>query len=109
MRPRPQRPRPSRRGLTLVEMLVSLALLGLMMTVIVTIFSAATGAVGGLQSFQELDGSLRQLDITTRQALIGITARMPPPLNPRQNLGYFEYSENAFADLQGEDGDDTLR
>ncbi len=30
-------------------------------------------------------------------------------LNPKQNYGYFEYGENQFADLQGEDTDDYIR
>jgi hypothetical protein len=94
---------------TLVEMLVSVALLVLMMTVLVTIFSSATGAVSGLQAYQELDANLRQLDITIRQDLLGVTAKMTPPLDPAGNLGYFEYGENAYADLQGEDTDDYVR
>lgn len=102
-------PRASRRGVTLVEMLVAVTLLVLMMTVIVMIFSSATGAVSGLQVYQQLDGDLRQLDITIRRDLIGVTARMTPPLNPRDGLGYFEYGENAFADIQQEDTDDYIR
>jgi len=94
---------------TLVEMLVAVALLVLMMTVIVTIFKAATGAVNSLQAYQELDGNLRQLDSIIRQDLNGVTARMTPPLNPKDNLGYFEYIENQFADVQGEDSDDCIR
>ena len=38
-----------------------------------------------------------------------MTARFTPPLDPAQNLGYFEYGENEFADVQGEDSDDYLR
>ncbi len=104
-------PRPTfpRRGVTLVEMLVTVALLVLMMTVIVQIFTAATGAVSASRTYQELDSSLRQLDSTVRQDLGNVTAKMTPPLNPKDNLGYFEYIENSFADLQGEDTDDCLR
>src|SRR4051794_7644942 len=54
------RTRKPRRGVTLVEMLVTVALLVLMMTIIVSIFSAATGAMSGAKVYQELDGSLRQ-------------------------------------------------
>jgi prepilin-type N-terminal cleavage/methylation domain-containing protein len=98
-----------RRGVTLVEMLVTLAILLLIMTVIVQIFQAATGAMSGAQAFQELDNELRQLDATIRADLRGVTARLTPPLNPKDNLGYFEYGENSFADLQGEDSDDYVR
>ena len=62
--PRPQHPR---RGVTLVEMLVVVALLVLMMTIIVSIFSAATGAMSGAKVYQELDGSLRSQHCLNRQ------------------------------------------
>jgi type II secretory pathway component PulJ len=94
---------------TLVEMLVSVALLVLMMTVIVQVFAAATGAVSTARTFQELDQSLRHLDGVLRQDLQNVTARFTPPLDPDQNLGYFEYIENTFADIQGEDTDDCIR
>ncbi len=109
MRSRLPRPRSPRRGVTLVEMLVTVALLLLMMTALVQIFSAATGAVTAARTYQELDGNLRQLDATIRTDLQGITAKMTPPNDPEQNLGYFEYGENQFADLQGEDTDDYMR
>lgn len=106
---RPPRPKSPRRGVTLVEMLVTVALLVLMMTVIVQIFQAATGAVSSSRSFQDMDSGLRQLDATIRQDLGNVTARMTPPLDPKNNLGYFEYIENSHADVQGEDTDDCLR
>lgn len=107
--PRMPRHRSPRRGVTLVEMMVAVALLVLMMTVIVTIFTAATGAVSGMKAYQELDANLRQLDSIIRQDLQGVTAHLTPPLNPKDNYGYLEYGENQFADLQGEDTDDYIR
>ncbi|SIO11695.1 prepilin-type N-terminal cleavage/methylation domain-containing protein [Singulisphaera sp. GP187] len=109
MRNRFPRPCSPRRGVTLIEMLVAVMLLVLMMTVIVTIFTSATGAVSGLQVFHQLDGDLRQLDITIRTDLNGLTAKVTPPINPNDNLGYLEIGENAFADLQNEDTDDYIR
>ncbi len=103
------RPRCPRRGVTLVEMLVVVALLVLMMTIIVQIFQAATGTITAAKTYQELDASCRMVDITIRQDLAGATARFTPPLDPNNNLGYFEYGENEFADLQNEDTDDYLR
>jgi Prokaryotic N-terminal methylation motif len=105
----PRRLRPSRRGITLVEMLVTVAVLVLLMTILVQIFQAATGALSSAQSYQELDDSLRRLDATIRSDLNGVTARLTPPLNPKDGLGYLEYGENAFADIQGEDSDDYIR
>ena len=98
-----------RHGVTLVEMLVTLAILLLMMTAIVQIFQVATGALNSAQVYQELDNQLRLLDSTLRSDLNGVTARLTPPLNPNNNLGYLEYGENEFADVQGEDSDDYIR
>ncbi len=98
----------ARRGVTMVEMLVVVALVVLMMVILVQIFGAATGAVSSSRTSTELDGNLRLLDKTIRQDLQGATARMTPPLDPKNNLGYLEYAENAFADVQGEDTDDTI-
>src|SRR5208337_3343441 len=78
-------------------------------TAIVKIFQAATGSLSSAQAYQELDNQLRQLDATIRSDLNGVTARLTPPLNPNNNLGYFEYGENEFADVQGEDSDDYIR
>jgi type II secretory pathway pseudopilin PulG len=94
---------------TLVEMLVTLAILLLMMTVIVQIFQAATGALNSAQVYQELDNQLRLLDLTIRSDLGGVTCKLTPPNNPKNNTGYLEYGENEFADVQGEDSDDYIR
>ena len=98
-----------RRGVTLVEMLVTLAILLLMMTAIVQIFQVATGALNSAQVYQELDNQLRLLDLTIRSDLGGVTCKLTPPNNPKNNTGYLEYGENEFADVQGEDSDDYIR
>jgi hypothetical protein len=90
-------------------MLVTVAVLVIMMTILVQIFQAATGAVSAAQAFQQLDDQLRRIDGIIRADLEGVTARFTPPLDPLQNLGYFEYGENEFADNQGEDSDDYIR
>lgn len=107
-----------RRGLTLVELLVTLALMLLIMTVIVKIFQESTTAMTTARTDQDLAMITRRIDETIRQDLKGVTAewkvdkskdpfRFIPP-NPNQNLGYFEVGENSFADEQGEDTDDYL-
>jgi hypothetical protein len=95
-------------------MLVAVALLILMMTVVTSIFQAATGAITVAKTYQELDGQLRQLDSVLRQDLLGATADtgngpLTPPYDPDLNYGYFEVGENQFADLQQEDSDDYIR
>ena len=106
---RKSRPGTTRRGVTLVEMLVTVAVLVIIMTVMVQIFQSATGALTAAQTIQDLDNQLKLLDSTIRTDLGGVTARFTPPLDPTQGLGYFEYIENEFADQQGEDSDDCLR
>jgi hypothetical protein len=90
-------------------MLVTVAVLVIMMTILVQIFQAATGSVSAAQAFQQLDDQLRRIDGIIRSDLEGATARFTPPLDPALNLGYFEYGENEFADLQFEDSDDYIR
>lgn len=114
---RPARPnlmsRSRRRGVTLLEMLVTVALLLIMMLIIVAIFQSATGAVTVSRAFTILDQDLRRLDSTLRQDLQGVEAIMTPPgIDPtdtRPRIGYFEYAENSLSDNQEEDSDDTLR
>jgi type II secretory pathway pseudopilin PulG len=101
----PNRPR---RGVTLVEMLVVVALVVLMMLILVQIFQAALGAMSVSRTTQELDVVLRSIDSMIRSDLSGVTAKMTPPNDPALKSGYFEYMENAPADAQGEDTDDVL-
>ena len=99
----------TRRGVTLVEMLVTVAVLVIIMTVMVQIFQSATGALTAAQTIQDLDNQLKLLDSTIRTDLGNVTAHFTPPLDPNLGYGYFEYIENEFADVQGEDSDDCLR
>lgn len=115
MRSVPNPPNRQHRGMTLVEMMVAVALLVLMMTILVSVFASATGAIREHRAYAALDMELRRVDTVIRQDLRGITATMTPAgVDPARDaresrLGYFEYAENSFADLQGEDTDDTLR
>ena len=78
---------PRRRGVTLVEMLVTLAVLLMMMTVIVQIFQAATGALNAAQVYQELDNQLRLLDSTIRSDLDGVTCQADAAAQPQEQPG----------------------
>ncbi len=116
MRPVPTRPSESRRrrrGVTLIEMLVVVGLLVLVMTILVSIFVSATGAITVSRTYAQLGQELRRANSLLRRDLEGATARnapsrMTPPLNPEDANGYFTYGENALADLQGEDTDDYV-
>lgn len=107
MRTGDPRPEP-RRGVTLIEMLVTLALLLLVMSIIVSIFRVATESVSRSRTLTMLDQSLRRIDTMLRQDFDGITVHMTPPADATKQEGYFEYIENEFADAQGEDTDDIL-
>ena len=100
--------RASRRGVTLMEMLVTVALLVLVMSILVSIFRSATEAITIHQVSAVLDQDLRRIDTMIRQDLDGVTATMTPPLNPKNGKGYFTYGENEIADAQNEDTDDWL-
>ena len=108
--PRLPQPQSPRRGVTLDRDARAVALLVLMMTVIVADLLGGhrrgLGAAG-------LPGARRQppparRDDPQRPARVSPPGSTPP-LDPKDNLGYFEYGENSFADLQGEDTDDYLR
>jgi len=79
-------------------MLVAVTLLVLMMTVIVTIFSAATGALNGLQATYQLDSDLQQADITIRRDPERETAKMFPPSNRHNEPCCSEVNKNALAE-----------
>lgn len=100
-----------RRGLTLVEMLVTVALVLLIMVIITTVFRSAATAASRQKVAMELEQTLRRFDATIRQDLQGVTAKLDPsvePARPDDQRGYLEYGENSFADMQGEDSDDYL-
>ena len=90
-------------------MLVTVAVLVIIMTVMVQIFQSATGALSAAQTIQDLDNQLKLLDSTIRYGPGGCHGDVHAAAGPGLNLGYFEYSENEFADVQGEDSDDCLR
>src|SRR6476620_8895350 len=108
MRAVPNDPRAERRGVTLLEMLVTVALLVLIMSILVAIFRSATEAITIHQVSTVLDQDLRRVDTMIRQDRDGITATLTPPLNTKDSRGYFSYGENEIADAQGEDSDDWL-
>lgn len=100
-----------RRGLTLVEMLVTVALVLLIMVITTQVFRSAATAASRQKVAMEQEQILRRFDATLRQDLQGVTAKMDPsfePARPDEQRGYFEYGENSFADIQGEDADDYL-
>lgn len=99
---------PTRRGVTLLELMVVVGLLVLIMSILVQIFKHATEALHDQRTFAGINQEIKRFDSVLRRDLAGVTARMTPPNNPAENRGYFTYGENAPADEQGEDTDDYL-
>jgi prepilin-type N-terminal cleavage/methylation domain-containing protein len=88
-----------RRGFTLVEMLVALALTLLMMAAVAQIFAMMGQGVNGSRSMAELNDRMRATAYRLRQDLAGITVTPDPPVKPEINSGYLEIIEGRETDL----------
>ncbi len=76
---------PSRRGFTLVEMLVSVALVLLMMSLFASIFSMASNSVSTQRGISLNDQKARSLTTMIRADLHHRTMRFPQPFYPGEN------------------------
>jgi prepilin-type N-terminal cleavage/methylation domain-containing protein len=89
----------TRRGMTLVEMLVAMTATLLIMGAVAQAFSAFGNAISGGRSVLELDARMRTVAWRLRSDLAGSTARPVPPLNPVAGEGYLEIIEGPANDL----------
>jgi prepilin-type N-terminal cleavage/methylation domain-containing protein len=88
----------SRRGMTLIEMMVALTATLLLMGAIAQVFSAFGNAVSSSRSVVDLDTRMRVVAWKLRGDLQGATAPMTPPLSPAADAGYFEIIEGPNTD-----------
>jgi prepilin-type N-terminal cleavage/methylation domain-containing protein len=88
----------TRRGMTLVEMLVAMTATLLIMAAVAQAFSAFGNAISGGRSVLELDARMRSAAWRLRSDLAGATARPLPPLNPSAGEGYLEIIEGPNTD-----------
>ena len=88
----------TRRGMTLVEMLVAMTATLLIMGAVAQAFSAFGNAISGGRSVLELDARMRSAAWRLRSDLAGATARPLPPLNPAAGEGYLEIIEGPNSD-----------
>ena len=79
---RPESTHLRRRGVTLVEMLVTVAMLVIIMTILVQVFQAATGRRLGGQAYQQIDDQLRRVDGMHPLRPRGGHRPFTPPLDP---------------------------
>ena len=90
----------SRRGMTLVEMLVAMTATLVLMAAVAQAFSVFGNAITGSRSVLELDGRMRETAWRLRADLGGATARPLPPLAAEAGEGYFEIIEGPLTDFQ---------
>ena len=98
------RTRPHRAGITLVEMLVSVALTLLVVLAVVRVFDVLGGNVTESRTILELSGQLRNVSSQLQKDLDRITARTLPPIDPGSGEGYLEIIEGIRSDRDN-DGD----
>jgi hypothetical protein len=84
---------PTRRGLTLVEMLVSVTLTLLIVFAIVQVFDLLGDAMAKGRATIEMAGNLRSVANRLQTDLDNITCPVQPWLDPAAGQGYFKYVE----------------
>ena len=91
----------SRRGLTLVELMVATTMTLIIMGVVAQLFGILANGVTGSRSTIDMSGQLRVVANTLRTDLAGATAPTTPPLPPDGPTGYLEIIEGPLTDDPG--------
>lgn len=99
----------TRRGMTLVEMMVAVTATLILMGAVAQVFSVFGSAVSNSRSMLELDSRLRVVANRLRTDLKGATARTLPPLSPDTAEGYFEIVEGPWRESDVGDSADVAR
>jgi prepilin-type N-terminal cleavage/methylation domain-containing protein len=94
----------SRRGMTLVEMLVAVTATLVLMTAVAQIFGIFGDTISGSRAVLDLDGRMRNVAWRLRSDLAGATARTLPPLASDAGEGYFEIIEGPATDADAAAG-----
>lgn len=93
-----QHPASPRRGLTLIEMLVALAVTLVMMAAVVNLFANLSGSIRNRRAMIEAGAQLRQVRQRMQLDLAGATCRGRTWVQPAENQGYIEYIEGSLSD-----------
>lgn len=96
--------RSARHGVTLIELLISVALTLLVILAIVRVFDLLGGNVTESRSILELSAQLRSASQRLQSDLDQLTLRPHPPANPDSSMGYLELIEGIRSDRDN-DGD----
>lgn len=98
----------TKRGMTLVEMMVATTATLILMAAVAQVFSVFGSALSDSRSMVELDARMRTVAARLRSDLAGATARPLPPLDPQAGEGYFEIIEGPLNDLSAPAGTTDL-
>jgi prepilin-type N-terminal cleavage/methylation domain-containing protein len=90
----------SRRGMTLVEMLVAMTATLLLMAAVAQAFAVFGAAITGSRGVLDLDARMRSAAWRLRSDLAGITVRPLPPITPETAQGYLEIIEGPVSDVE---------
>jgi len=88
----------ARRGVTLIELMVALAITMIMMTAVITLFANVTTTVSSSRALIEISERLRTARNRLQLDLAGHTATTIPPLRPEDGEGYLEIIEGPNTD-----------
>jgi type II secretory pathway component PulJ len=88
----------TRRGITLVEMLIAMAITLVMIGAVVTIFANITGSVQIRRATIEMSGQLRHARNVLQRDLAGATCPAVTWQRPESNHGYLEIIEGPLTD-----------
>lgn len=88
-----------RRGLTLLELLVAMALSLLLIFAIGQFFVYVTGTISDGRAIVEMGGNIRGAVKQLKDDLQSVTAPATPALDPARGLGFFEYVEGYAWDM----------
>jgi type II secretory pathway pseudopilin PulG len=89
----------ARRGITLVEMLVAMAITLVMMAAVVTVFANVTSSVQSRRAGIELGSQIRHVRAVLERDLTGATCPTLPWQRPESNHGYLEIIEGPHSDI----------
>jgi prepilin-type N-terminal cleavage/methylation domain-containing protein len=87
-----------RRGFTLIEMLVAMAITLIMMGAVVTLFGTVGNSISGSRATMEISERLRNARNILQRDLGGMTVTVQPSRRPESDEGYLEYIEGLAAD-----------
>ncbi|MAV36350.1 MAG: hypothetical protein CMJ59_12940 [Planctomycetaceae bacterium] len=90
-----------RRGFTLVEMMVAMAITMLLVLALTQMFDIVGERLSHSRAALELSGKMRSVESRLQQDLDGVTVPVRPWSSNSHGEGYFEYIEGAWRDSMG--------